>query len=95
MKVCYNSVSTPDYCQNVYDLVGCSYNMPSNVQNGTFTSCDGDLQDPVGIYVVGGVSKYLSFFFVFLLFWGGCVVYLFINLFLFFCVASTWSMLQR
>jgi hypothetical protein len=32
--------------------------MPSNVQNGTFTSCDGDLQDVVGIYSVNGVSEY-------------------------------------
>ena len=86
MKVCYNSVSTPDYCQNVYDLVGCSYNMPSNVQNGTFTSCDGDLQDPVGIYVVGGVSKYLSFFFVFLLFWGGVVLFIYLLIYFYFFV---------
>lgn len=52
--------------------------MPSNVQNGTFTSCDGDLQDPVGIYVVGGVSKYLSFLFRFSSFLGGLCLFIFI-----------------
>ena len=58
VKICYNSITDPDYCLNIYDLVGCQYNMPSNVQNGTFTSCDGDLQDVVGVYSVDGVSKY-------------------------------------
>lgn len=53
-KVCYNSVTSPDYCQNIYDLIGCSYNMPSAVQNGTFTSCEGDLQDEAGIYTSNG-----------------------------------------
>lgn len=53
-KVCYNSVTSPDYCQNIYDLIGCSYNMPTNVQNGSFTSCEGDLQDEAGIYTSNG-----------------------------------------
>jgi hypothetical protein len=57
LKICYNSITEPDYCQNVYDLVGCDYNMPSNVQNGTFTSCEGELQDVVGVYSVNGVTS--------------------------------------
>jgi hypothetical protein len=60
MKVCFNSITEPDYCQNTYDLIGCDYNMPSNVQNGTFTSCDSDLQDVVGIYSVNGVTSTYS-----------------------------------
>jgi len=55
VKICDNSITQPDYCLNVYDLIGCSYNMPSNVKNGTFTSCEGDLQDVVGVYTVNGV----------------------------------------
>ena len=62
VKVCYNNATDPDYCLNIDDLVGCQYNMPSNVQNGTFTSCDGDLQDVVGVYSVNGVSKYYFVF---------------------------------
>lgn len=49
-KICYNNVTSPDYCQNKFDLIGCSYNMPSNNTEGEFVKCDGDLQDEVGTY---------------------------------------------
>ncbi len=49
-KICYNNVTSPDYCQNKFDLIGCSYNMPSNNTDGEFLKCDGDLQDEVGTY---------------------------------------------
>ena len=65
VKICDNSISTPDYCMNTYDLVGCAYNMPSNVKNGTYTSCEGELQDVVGVYSVNGVSKLYFLFFIF------------------------------
>jgi hypothetical protein len=55
-KVCdptQNNVSTP-YCLNTYDRIGCAYNMPNNAQNGTFESCEGDLQDVVGVYTTNG-----------------------------------------
>ncbi|KAF8953490.1 hypothetical protein BDZ97DRAFT_1929655 [Flammula alnicola] len=55
-KACYNSISSPDYCENRYDLVGCSYNMPSAAQDGQFTECDGDLQDVVGTYTLDMVD---------------------------------------
>ncbi|KAF8879521.1 hypothetical protein CPB84DRAFT_1965942 [Gymnopilus junonius] len=53
-KACYNSVSSPDYCENRYDLVGCSYNMPSAAKDGEFTECDGDVQEVVGLYTSNG-----------------------------------------
>ncbi|KAF8802989.1 hypothetical protein BYT27DRAFT_6747295 [Phlegmacium glaucopus] len=53
-KACYNTVSAPDYCENRYDLIGCSYNMPSAAKDGEFTSCDSDLQDVAGVYSVNG-----------------------------------------
>lgn len=62
VKYCFNSITQPDYCLNTYDLIGCDYNMPSSVQNGTFTSCESDLQDVVGVYSVNGVSKYYFIF---------------------------------
>ncbi|GAA5854369.1 hypothetical protein JCM3766R1_002300 [Sporobolomyces carnicolor] len=43
-----------NYCQNRYDLMGCSYNMPAAVKDGEFTECEGDLQDEVGIYTTNG-----------------------------------------
>lgn len=35
-----------------YDLLGCSYNMPADYAsiNGTYQSCEGELQDVVGTY---------------------------------------------
>jgi len=53
MKVCDNSITSPDYCENRFDLVGCAYNMPSDSYNtdGTFTDCEGDVQLPPGQYV--------------------------------------------
>ncbi|KAJ7240624.1 hypothetical protein B0H12DRAFT_51570 [Mycena haematopus] len=54
LKACFNSITSPDYCQNSYDLVGCEFNMPNNLQNGTFLNCEGDLQTPVGTYVSAG-----------------------------------------
>ncbi|KAJ7928291.1 hypothetical protein B0H13DRAFT_2548699 [Mycena leptocephala] len=50
----FNSITSPDYCENRYDLVGCDYNMPSALQNNTYLDCEGDLQTPVGTYVTNG-----------------------------------------
>ncbi|KAJ7624550.1 hypothetical protein FB45DRAFT_729467, partial [Roridomyces roridus] len=49
-KACYNNITSPDYCENRYDLVGCDYNMPNALSTSSFLSCDGDLQTPVGTY---------------------------------------------
>jgi len=51
-----NSSDQSSYCQNIYDRMGCSYNMPNNAQNGTFEVCDSDLKTPVGIYTTNGVT---------------------------------------
>ncbi|KAJ8295012.1 hypothetical protein OF846_002068 [Rhodotorula toruloides] len=51
LKLCFdNTQKEPFYCQNKFDLLGCSYNMPASYQDNVFLECDGDLQDPVGIY---------------------------------------------
>jgi len=50
-----NLPSSYPYCNNIYDLIGCSYNAPNAAVNGTFEACDGDDQDPVGIYTSNGV----------------------------------------
>jgi len=57
LKICFNNITSPDYCLNTYDLIGCDYNMPSNAQKGQFTSCESDLQDVVGVYSVNGVTS--------------------------------------
>jgi hypothetical protein len=51
-KACDNSIKEPDYCQNIFDLIGCTYNMPSSAYTETmFEDCEGDLQMPPGQYV--------------------------------------------
>jgi hypothetical protein len=50
-KACDPAGAHPaDYCQHIYDRIGCSYNAPNNAQNNSFTSCKGDNQDYPGIY---------------------------------------------
>ncbi|OCH86473.1 hypothetical protein OBBRIDRAFT_737958 [Obba rivulosa] len=55
IKIC-NPASTNQLamCNNRYDLIGISYNCPSQPQNGTFEVCDSDDMDPVGVYTSGG-----------------------------------------
>ncbi|EIN03503.1 hypothetical protein PUNSTDRAFT_78044 [Punctularia strigosozonata HHB-11173 SS5] len=43
-----------DFCQHIYDRIGCAYNAPNNAQNGSFTSCEGDDQDFPGVYTSNG-----------------------------------------
>ncbi|GMK54035.1 hypothetical protein CspeluHIS016_0106210 [Cutaneotrichosporon spelunceum] len=57
LKLCDPSYSTDkNYCQNIYDLIGCEYNMPADYAAlpGQFVSCEGELQDEVGTYVENG-----------------------------------------
>lgn len=44
------------FCQNIYDRIGCAYNVPSNPQNGTFESCEGDVMMFPGVYVTNGAT---------------------------------------
>ena len=39
-----------NYCQHIFDRIGCAYNAPNNAKNGTFESCQGDNQDFPGVY---------------------------------------------
>ncbi|EGN98627.1 hypothetical protein SERLA73DRAFT_181179 [Serpula lacrymans var. lacrymans S7.3] len=57
IKVCDPTGSNQQgYCQNIYDRLGCEYNAPSNVVNGTFEVCDADDMTPVGVYVTNGAT---------------------------------------
>jgi hypothetical protein len=62
-KVCDPTVKSPNYCENRFDLIGCAYNMPASYKDGEFTSCDGELQDVVGVYTgANGQGKPFIFF---------------------------------
>jgi hypothetical protein len=55
IKVCDAArPNASSYCEHVYDRIGCAFNAPSAVQNGTFQSCQGDNMDFPGVYVEGG-----------------------------------------
>ncbi|GFZ52191.1 hypothetical protein JCM24511_09964 [Saitozyma sp. JCM 24511] len=59
LKLCDPGYSTDlNYCQNIFDLIGCEYNMPADYatlqSEGLFISCEGDLQDEVGTYTSNG-----------------------------------------
>ena len=41
-------------CQHIYDRIGCAYNAPNAAKNGTFESCEGEDQDPPGVYTSDG-----------------------------------------
>jgi len=57
IKVCDNTIRSPNYCQNIYDLIGCAYNMPSHAyETSDFTDCEGGLQMEPGLYVQGGTT---------------------------------------
>ncbi|KAJ7695479.1 hypothetical protein B0H17DRAFT_1158931 [Mycena rosella] len=43
-----------NFCQHVYDRIGCMYNAPNAAQNGTFESCLGENQDFPGVYTENG-----------------------------------------
>ncbi|KAJ7207116.1 manno protein [Mycena pura] len=43
-----------DFCQHIYDRIGCAYNAPNAAKDGTFESCLGDNQDFPGVYTMNG-----------------------------------------
>ncbi|KAL8283626.1 hypothetical protein RQP46_005421 [Phenoliferia psychrophenolica] len=50
IKLCDPSQTSVNYCQNIFDILGCSYNMPNAAKDNAFISCEGDLQDEVATY---------------------------------------------
>jgi hypothetical protein len=58
IKVCDPAgKNAAQYCQHIYDRIGCAYNAPSAAKSGVFESCQGENQDFPGVYVVGGVTS--------------------------------------
>ncbi|KAJ7283287.1 hypothetical protein C8J57DRAFT_1292048 [Mycena rebaudengoi] len=41
--------NAPGYCQHVYDVMGCDWNMPASYAKG-FDSCKADSGEPMGVY---------------------------------------------
>ncbi|KAF8328096.1 uncharacterized protein EI90DRAFT_3155849 [Cantharellus anzutake] len=55
-RVCKDQPGSTQYCQHVYDVTGCEWNMPGNYTQG-FSSCQGDSTLPMGVYVSNGVTS--------------------------------------
>jgi len=63
LKACDPSrPNAANYCQHVFDRIGCAYNAPASYADGIFDSCLGDSQDFPGIYTGadGVVSTYVQ-----------------------------------
>lgn len=55
IKVCDPAgAHAADYCQHIFDRIGCKYNAPNAAQNNVFESCEGDNQDFPGVYTQDG-----------------------------------------
>ncbi|ETW77938.1 hypothetical protein HETIRDRAFT_435869 [Heterobasidion irregulare TC 32-1] len=47
---CKDGPNAPALCEHIYDVMGCSWNMPGDYSNGTFDRCAGDSGEPMGVY---------------------------------------------
>jgi hypothetical protein len=55
LKACDPSrPNAANYCQHIYDLIGCAYNAPAAYAPDVFESCLGDSQEFPGVYVSNG-----------------------------------------
>ncbi|KAF9507020.1 hypothetical protein BS47DRAFT_1352137 [Hydnum rufescens UP504] len=60
-KACDPAVATSaQYCNNLFDRIGCSYVAPASYAPNEYTVCDSDNQDPPGVYTnsAGVVTTY-------------------------------------
>jgi len=56
-KACNPAGTNPrGYCQNVYDRIGCAYNVPNAAKQGVFESCDASDALLPGVYTSGAVT---------------------------------------
>jgi len=52
-EFCFRACIGPDAttnCNHIYDVMGCFWNIPANYDAGTFETCDGDDDLPMGVY---------------------------------------------
>ncbi|KAF8590758.1 hypothetical protein K439DRAFT_1328797 [Ramaria rubella] len=61
MKACDPAgAHAADFCQHIFDRIGCLYNAPAAYQDGVFEKCAGDNQDYPGVYT-GSDGKVSTF----------------------------------
>ncbi|KAF8319825.1 uncharacterized protein EI90DRAFT_2624412 [Cantharellus anzutake] len=55
-RICIDQPGSTQYCEHIYDVMGCLWNMPGNYSDG-FSSCHGDSTEPMGLYVANGTTS--------------------------------------
>ncbi|KAF8223017.1 hypothetical protein L208DRAFT_1412509 [Tricholoma matsutake] len=50
IRACKPGRNAPTYCQHIYDVMGCDWNMPANYGSGAFENCKADSGEPMGVY---------------------------------------------
>ncbi|PPQ86837.1 hypothetical protein CVT25_012557 [Psilocybe cyanescens] len=51
LKVCDpRGADAPNYCEHIFDRIGCKYNAPNEARDKVFESCDGESQDFPGVF---------------------------------------------
>ncbi|KAK0472709.1 hypothetical protein IW261DRAFT_1506466 [Armillaria novae-zelandiae] len=50
IRACAPGIMARAWCQHIYDVLGCQWNMPANYSAGTFEDCEGDSGQPMGVY---------------------------------------------
>lgn len=59
LRACFNTPDAYRYCEHIYDLEGCRWNMPGNYDGPGFDQCEGDdVPLPMGEYRRPDGSKY-------------------------------------
>ncbi|KAJ3501165.1 hypothetical protein NLJ89_g9464 [Agrocybe chaxingu] len=56
IRACKPGPMAPTFCQHIYDVMGCAWNMPANYDPG-FETCVGDSGEPMGVY---GMSTFFQ-----------------------------------
>jgi len=49
-RACKPGPKAAEWCQHIYDVMGCEWNMPANYNPGVFEQCLGDSGQPMGVY---------------------------------------------
>lgn len=45
IRACKDGPKATEYCEHIYDVMGCYWNMPGDYSAGSFDSCKGDSGD--------------------------------------------------
>ncbi|KAG8969308.1 hypothetical protein FRC03_003409 [Tulasnella sp. 419] len=56
IRGCKDGKDARKFCQHIYDIVGCGFNMPGNYTEGVFESCKGDSTYFPGLYSVSAAD---------------------------------------